>query len=86
MGHVYNKSYFRKNKDTKEFIIKLHPQISIIQSHRFCSKNEFVEKFGGYGFEGVPMFDNNGQIIGMRFTNEENSQLGIHVSLLKHFM
>lgn len=88
LGDIYNSNYFRNKNDdtTTKFMEDLHPLIPIIQANGFCWNKEFEGEFGGDGLEGGPMFDSKGKVVGMMFTEEEGCQLGIHASLLKHFM
>ena len=78
IGHMWNREYFARSKLKKfTFEKNLQPTIPIIQCVRFLGRDSC---------SGGPVFNVEGQIVGMLIGEADNCQIAIHVNLLKEFI
>jgi hypothetical protein len=78
MGHIWNQKYFDAHQSEKfPFEKNLDPSIPIIQCNGFMCRK---------GCSGGPVFNIQGQVVGMLVGEFDSCQTAIHVSLLKEFM
>lgn len=84
MGCFWNKMFFaHSSASSYKFEKQLHPHVPVIQCDGFSTNNS--GHFGNPESQGSPVFNLNGDIVGMLSSKFQNYDIAVHVSALRSF-